>query len=241
MKKLLSVGIYAFLMVAFVAPAFGSSIPLNSVTFVSGEEPSSSPALASATIWNFDSIAPTTDLTTLSGPSPFQSVSGHGEIVQGDVANVNTTPWGESTSNSYLEVAYLGSGVLPSDVTIDLSSLENYFGLYWGTIDSFNSVTFNNTISGDTLTYTGDKLLLLSGGGGNLDGDQATNPLDNGYVNFFFGGMFNQVVLSTADYNFEVNKLAVGNSDPVPEPTTMVLMGMGLFGIVGLKKRKKNI
>ena len=48
---------------------------------------------------------------------------------------------------------------------------------------------------------------------------------------------FDKVVLASTGMAFEVDNLAVGNQ-PVPEPATMLLFGMGLLGLAGMTRKR---
>lgn len=88
--------------------------------------------------------------------------------------------------------------------TITFGSERNAFGLYWGTVDSFNSINFYD---GTTLvaSYTGTDIRPL------LSGNQGVFA-SNGYVEFSGLHPFNSVVLETGNGNaFEIENISAGS------------------------------
>lgn len=114
----------------------------------------------------------------------------------------------------------------------------DYLGLWWGSIDKYNKITFR---------LSGSDLYSISGSqipGANASGNW-TNPQDNQYVNIFTRGTgfdsetfnFDAVVISSTQKAFEFDNAAV---DSVPEPGTMILLGLGLFGVGIFGRRSKG-
>lgn len=68
-------------------------------------------------------------------------------------------------------------------------------------------------------------------------GDQ-TAPSTNTYVNFFDLPEFDSFTLSSTGFSFEVDNIALGKN-PVPEPSTMLLFGLGFLGLARVSRRKK--
>jgi len=177
---------------------------------------------------NFDSgSAPTTGYATYSGAGGSTPT-----VLSGSVASDHTAPSGDTTP--YLTVAPAGSGAQGADspVTITLSSLANYFGAYWGSIDAYNTISFYNT---NTNTLEGS-----------FTGASVPGVTDNGsqsaYVNFFAGAgqNFNEVVLGTTGIAFESDNHAFGQAQQVPEPLTIGGSALAL-GFGWMMKRKKAL
>ncbi len=97
---------------------------------------------------------------------------------------------------------YLSIGAGASE-TITFASEQNAFGLYWGSVDPFNTISFYD---GTTLvaTYSGADIspLLSNGGQGSF--------ASNGYVEFSGLASFDKVVLASADNAFEVDNVSAG-------------------------------
>ena len=128
------------------------------------------------------------------------SGSGNAGVVNGSGPNslapfVGPSP-GQADTSDYLSVGAFGSE------TITFATEQNAFGLYWGSVDSYNTLSFYN---GAVLvaSYTGAEILpMLAGNPGNF--------ADNGYVEFANLGSFNEVVLGSGANAFEVTNISSG-------------------------------
>jgi PEP-CTERM motif len=141
-------------------------------------------------------------------------------------------PWydtagGQRDLTYYLTVP-VSTSVSPVSVTIGFGGATyNYFGLWWGSMDTYNTLEFlRGGVVVDTVLGT-----TFSDGSGAQDAAKT-----NKYVNFYGMPNFDAVRLTSTNYAFEVDNLAVGNN-LVPEPLTMVLLGSGLLGLFGLRRK----
>jgi hypothetical protein len=185
------------------------------------------PSLASASILTFENL-PVGSLPfyqfnggTLSGAGAIENTSLVGEYAQ---------PAGDASN--YLTVSYPAAS---GSVVLAFSSPQNYFGLYWGSIDPYNAITFldeNQSIA----TFSGSDVASLTGLTAN--GDQQS-PASNRYINFDFGaGSFDEVVLSTNGFGFEIDNIAFHDPPaPIFEPGTLLLLGASLSGFVFVRRR----
>jgi hypothetical protein len=129
--------------------------------------------------------------------------SGDAGVVHGS-SSVTAAPFigplpGHADATNYLSIGAHGSE------TITFASEQNAFGLYWGSVDPFNTLDFYD---GTRLvaSYTGAEIVpLLSNGG---QGSFASN----GYVEFSDLAPFNKVVLATGGSNaFEIDNISAGS------------------------------
>jgi hypothetical protein len=109
------------------------------------------------------------------------------------------------------------------------SSLINKVGFY---------ITTNNGDNTLVSAYSGSSLVgsefFTTGGGGN----------DGSFAGLSFTSGFDRIVIST-EYNingaFAIDNFRFeGGTQPVPEPATMLLMGTGLAGLIGTRRKKKK-
>lgn len=151
----------------------------------------------------------------------YASCSGHG-LVTGSVSGQYASPFG--IADRYLTV---GNG----STSLSLGGSYDYFGLYWGSIDTYNFLSFylgNELVD----TFSGSDLPPLV-----ADGNQAAWT-SNRYLNFYFsdGALFDRVVLRSDGYAFESDNHAFG-AVSVPEPGTLALLAAGLLGIGASRRR----
>jgi hypothetical protein len=152
--------------------------------------------------------------------------SGNGSVVSGSVGGVYAAPAGNTTQ--YLTVPTTGSS---GSVTLQLAGSYDYFGLYWGSMDSYNTLSFYNGVTLVESVTGSDVITAL-----NLLGNQ-TSPGSNRYVDFSFGtSKFDRVVFTSGGFAFESDNHAVAN---VPEPGTLALLGAGLLG-AGVARRSRR-
>ncbi len=136
------------------------------------------------------------------------SASGRAGVVNGSAGGVTAAPYvgpshgGQDTTN-YLSIGGGGSE------TITFNSEKNSFGLYWGSLDSYNTIKFYD---GNTLvaSYTGDQFAPLF-----PSGNQSSFS-SNGYVQFAHLPLFDKVVLASSANAFEIDNISAGY---VPEDT----------------------
>lgn len=105
----------------------------------------------------------------------------------------------------------------------------NYFGLYWGSIDTYNTLSFWND-GMEVASYTGSQVAPLHANGGQSGFNS------NRYINFFFTGglMYDTVRLKSTNFAFETDNHSFG---VVPEPAIIAIFGLGLLGL-GFTRRK---
>jgi fibronectin-binding autotransporter adhesin len=176
---------------------------------------------------SFDSLTPTAYGSTTPAGSFVDggaSFSGSGLIMQNGgqpSMGLYAQPFHDTTN--YL--AILGG----RSETITYSGDRHSFGLYWGSIDPYNTITFYND-GVAFLSYAGNDLAPLV-----ADGNQRSDA-SNRYVTFS-DLTFDRVVLSSNGNSFEVDNITAG----VPELSTwlMMLIGFGGLGLVARSRAKR--
>jgi fibronectin-binding autotransporter adhesin len=93
-------------------------------------------------------------------------------------------------------------------VQLAFTDPQNFFGLYWGSMDDYNSISFLKNQK-QIAMFSGTVIASLTGLAAN--GDQQS-PYSNRYVNFNLGEIFyDEVILATTDFGFEVDNIASGD------------------------------
>ena len=139
-----------------------------------------------------------------------------------DLHGLYATPYGDASNY----MAVLGGG----SETIAYSAPRNCFGLYWGSVDTYNDLFF---YSGTSLvaTVTGPDVAPPM----HADGGQ-TSYASNGYVLISQLPSFDSVVVYSGGYSFEFDNVAAG----APEPSTWAMLGIGFLGLATLAVRRRR-
>ncbi|MBU6462110.1 MAG: VCBS domain-containing protein [Bradyrhizobium sp.] len=127
------------------------------------------------------------------------SGSGHAGVVNGS-SSASAAPFmGGPDATNYLSIGAGGSE------TITFATEQNQFGLYWGSADSYNTISFYDG-SQLVATYSGADVapLLANGGQGSFS--------SNGYVEFSDLAPFTTVVLTSSSNAFEIDNISAGDS-----------------------------
>lgn len=153
--------------------------------------------------------------------------SGNYQVFSASVSGQTAAPAGDPTK--FVSVPNpLSSGT----ATVTGFGLANYFGLYWGSVDDYNSLAFYK--GGDLVaSFTGLDVIQSPG---YPNGDQGS-PLTNLYINFIDLPHFDTFKMTSTQFAFEADNIAIA---PIPEPSTMLLLGGGLAGLAWISRKRKK-
>jgi len=144
------------------------------------------------------------------------------------ISNSNGSLFGDPTVSGQDTTRYLSTGI--GKVTLDLPGLQTYFGLLWGSVDTYNKLEFfNGAISVGSIT--GSQVTPTATGNQGINGTF--------YVNILSDLQFNRVVASSTRYAFEFDNVSYSPSNPVPAPAVLSLLGLGLLGLGAAARRRK--
>lgn len=180
-------------------------------------------------IWNTQQAGMTEVDFNSGSTSPYVSVTGQYTIFD--------TPSGTSQSappfginSKFMSVPNPSSN---GSATFTLDGNYDYFGMFWGSVDTYNSIDFYDGAS-LVASFAGSDISPLI-----ANGNQASWQ-SNRFVNFFFndGESYDSFILNSAGFAFETDNHAYGNQVSVSEPATLALLGLGLAGL-GFARRKQ--
>jgi hypothetical protein len=169
---------------------------------------------------------------TFDSGRPGWNYTGNGGIRNGSVTGLYAAPYNSTLMSGPDATNYYTT---PIDGTSSWSVVDfggttyNYLGLFWGSVDEYNTIEFlNNGVVVPNGSWTGTQVLSPSEANGNQ-----TAPSTNLYVNFYDVPDFDAVRFTSTDYAFEMDNLAV-----IPAPGALMLSLIGLGAIRRLKLRR---
>jgi hypothetical protein len=181
------------------------------------------------------SDAKTIDFENGAPSSGFATYSATNGIVQNSVGGEYAAPADDTTK--YLTISPKGDNVAggTGEVTINFAKALDYFGLHWGSVDTYNFIDFFSN---------GSLVQSFSGSdvpGAKAIGDQLSST-DNVFVNFLAdkGQSFDKVVMRSNGRAFETDNHAYRQAS-VPEPSSMLgLLAVGGVATSSMLKRKRE-
>lgn len=201
-------------------------------------------AQAGVTFYSYGLGAPAAHLITnfstdTAGGAPTQAPAGYawsgGGVVLGASSNLGVAPAvapGVLGTGNFLSIA---GGASTETLTVPTSAGLSGVELYLGSLNAFNSVTFD-LAGASPVTYTGAQLGKISGAsnGNRTAGDT------NGVFVFSFADPVTAIEFQSKSKSFEIASIS-GFAGAVPEPATwtMLILGVGMIG-VALRRRREG-
>jgi hypothetical protein len=194
-------------------PASASIVVTEGGALVAGQgEVSDYAGVAGAFTYNFNN-----------GSVPFAPL-GQAQNVSGSVGGQNAAPYGDTSQ--YITIG----DAPPGTATLALpNNKSNYLGLYWGSIDLYNSITITDANGQTVINATAYPQLNPN------NGDQGL--LGSAYVNIFDTAAITGVVFNSSQIAFEFDNVTIAS---VPEASTWAMMLLGFLGLGFMAYRRKE-
>lgn len=198
--------------------------------FVSIQSTVGGSAVGGQTYANFDGLTVGSSSTVTTNGLTL-TFAGGASVVQGSSPGAYAAPILSGNNNAFFESStpqnqpdatpYITTS--GGSVTMTFASGPvSYFGLLWGSIDSYNSITFNFA-DGTTQTLAGTAV-------------GSAGTATTSYVNFFGSSLITSVTASSLNNSFEFDNVAYGNAT-IPEPASLVMLGLGAVVVGGVRFR----
>lgn len=237
MRYLSSLGILAAALVgnapANAATLVGSAAGTLAVTFGGGQA-------------TFDSVTPIAGGFTDGGAT----FTGNGLLELTTTGN-----YAEPYHDTSQYLAVLGGGPAVgtggSSEQVNIDGINNTLGLYWGSMDTYNSIAFyNNTGLIDTVTGSQAAAAVPPSPPGFAATGNQTNDSNNRFITISDLGGSNQdftyIIIESSTNSFELDNLAWGDvtrtsATPLPAALPLFATGLGVMGLFGHRRKRKNV
>jgi hypothetical protein len=212
---------------------FANAASASGINFFTSNGPASG-----ATVDGFNGQVLSTTTTSVLNVGGGKLSLGDAQVVQGSSSGQYAAPWdlGTNHADTSKYISVYGGGTATFTLAPKGSGAE-YIGLEWGSIDPYNSITFESEtaivnahgkVTGYAYTpvetFTGSQIDALANGN--------QGPGGTLYANFTSSSPIYQVIFSTSANSFEFDKLAF-DVNPVPLPGALPLLASVLAGFGG--------
>ena len=232
MKKLLLVG--SVLSLAFAGAA--------NATLIATVSPTGAAAGQTYATFNSLPLGAAGGVTTISGVTV--AFANNASVVTGSSANRYAAPvfsggnglaFGDANGVDTTNYIQVGTSVPNGSATLSFGASEQYLGLLWGSVDAYNTLTFYSGTGG-----TGSVVGTLTGSNlpsSGVNGNQTASGTV--YVNINSSTAFQSIVATSSTNAFEFDDVAFGPNQ-IPEPLSLAILGSGLIGIAGFRRRSSS-
>jgi hypothetical protein len=205
LNRFLSPALLAPLIAAAALTGFSANASAATSNVTVSESLSSIPQNAAITLLDFGTaktsgLVSTAPVSILGGSAEVTFTAKSG-IYNGTASGVAAAPYGAtgSLTTNYLAAEPSGS------VTVAFNSQQKYFGLLWGSVDTYNSLNFYNN---GTLveSLTGSQISANANGNQLASGSYIVN------LDFNNGASFNSVVATSSSPAFEFDSVAYAST-----------------------------
>ena len=222
---------------ALLGAALAVSLPASAATINYGGVPATGGGYTTALTGPGVSTETFNGTTGNCGVTTGITVTGNYHLVTGSQVSYYAAPAGDTTC--YMSIPQNGSNGIATVSPLSLITPNKkltYFGLYWGSIDNYNSIEFynNNTL---VTTVTGAQALAANA----VPGNQSSSG-SNRYVNIYFSPneIVNKIKFISTGRAFELDNVAF-KTVATPEPATLAVFGGALLaGAVMRRRRRKS-
>jgi len=222
----------ALAMSVYATAARAQAIVSGNISYFATVDTLSSPRVTTLNLGQSSSTglvsqAPVT-FQTVEGGTAQVTFSGSSGVYSGNVSGVAAVPQlGGRPIGNFMAAEPNGA------VTVSYSQSQAYFGLNWGSVDRYNSLTFYNN-GAQVASLSGTQVLANSSG---FYGSTSSNVS----INFTNGTTFDQVVARSTSPAFEFGIIQSSRTNvPVPAPLPLGSTPIGAIGALLLYLRARS-